>query len=60
MLGTRRAGVSGAAGVLQRAGVIKYVRGRISILDRGGLEEACCPCYAAIQKQLSAWRAESR
>jgi CRP-like cAMP-binding protein len=60
MLGTRRAGVSVAAGILQHAGVIKYSRGRISILDRRGLEKVCCPCYAAIQKQLSAWRAESR
>jgi CRP-like cAMP-binding protein len=46
MLGIRRVSVSQAAGDLQRAGLIKYARGQIEILDRGGLEGAACTCYA--------------
>jgi CRP-like cAMP-binding protein len=45
MLGVRRAGVSVAMGVLQRAGILSYVRGRVVILDRAKLEEAACNCY---------------
>jgi CRP-like cAMP-binding protein len=48
MLGVRRPTVSLAAGMLQRAGLIHYVRGRITILDRPGLEAAACECYATI------------
>jgi CRP-like cAMP-binding protein len=46
MLGVHRPAVSLAAGALQKAGFIRYRRGVITILDRGGLEEAACECYA--------------
>lgn len=46
-LGVRRSGVTVAAGVLQRKMLISYTRGEIRILDRAGLERACCECYAA-------------
>ena len=52
MLGVRRPTVSLAGAVLQRAGLIRYSRGRITILDRPGLEEASCECYAFVQKQF--------
>jgi CRP-like cAMP-binding protein len=51
MLGVRRAGVSVAAALLQRAGLIHYARGRISVCDRPGLEAAACGCYAALRQQ---------
>ncbi len=60
MLGTRRASVSVASAVLQRAGLIQTGRGYVSILDRKGLEEASCECYGAIQRQLESWRKESQ
>ncbi len=59
MLGTRRASVSVAAEILQRAGLIHYNRGHVSIVNRKGLEEACCECYKVIQQQLSRWEEES-
>jgi len=48
MLGVRRSTVSVAAATLQRAGIIRYQHGRITILDRVDLENACCECYEAI------------
>jgi CRP-like cAMP-binding protein len=55
MLGTRRASVSVAAGVLQKKGLIMYTRGLVTIQDRVGLEHASCECYAEINKLLEAW-----
>jgi CRP-like cAMP-binding protein len=49
MLGVRRSGVSIAAAALQTRGLISYSRGEIQILDRAGLEQAACECYAALQ-----------
>jgi CRP-like cAMP-binding protein len=46
MLGVHRPAVSLAAGALQKAGIIRYTRGKITVLDRPALEEAACECYA--------------
>ncbi len=52
MLGVRREGVTEAAGRLQKAGLIKYSRGRITVLDRTGLEKRTCECYAVVKKEF--------
>jgi CRP-like cAMP-binding protein len=52
MLGTRRAGVSEAAGKLQDEGIIKYKRGHVSVLDRGELEGKTCECYQIVEKEF--------
>jgi CRP-like cAMP-binding protein len=52
MLGVRREGVTEAAGKLQRAGLIRYSRGRITVLDRGGLEKEACECYGVVKKEF--------
>jgi CRP-like cAMP-binding protein len=51
MLGVHRPTVSIAAGMLQNAGMITYVRGHVTVLDRKALEEASCECYQLILKQ---------
>ncbi|MCC7327865.1 MAG: Crp/Fnr family transcriptional regulator [Burkholderiales bacterium] len=52
MLGVRREGVTEAAGKLQAAGLIRYGRGRISVLDRPGLEARCCECYQVVKTEF--------
>ena len=52
MLGVRREGVTEAAGKLQEAGLIRYSRGHISVLDRPKLEKRVCECYAVVKKEM--------
>lgn len=52
MLGVRREGVTEAAGKLQRAGMIRYTRGRIEVTDRKRLEETVCECYAVVKAEF--------
>ena len=52
MLGVRRGTVSLSARFLQRAGLIRYSRGRITVLDRDGLDAAACGCYAIIRREF--------
>jgi hypothetical protein len=52
MLGVRREGVTVAAGRLQDAGAISYVRGRINILDRLKMEETVCECYRVVKNEF--------
>jgi CRP-like cAMP-binding protein len=53
MLGVRREGITEAAGNLQRAGIIRYRRGHIAVLERGALETRVCECYAVVKKELN-------
>src|SRR5579862_503687 len=59
MLGVRRATVNVATGMLKKAGFIRYVRGKISVIDRPGLESASCDCYQAIVKVYKPLRFEA-
>ncbi|WNZ27192.1 Crp/Fnr family transcriptional regulator [Leptolyngbya sp. NK1-12] len=52
MLGVRRAGVSVVASTIQRAGFISYKRGKMTILDRDGLESSTCECYRMIAAEF--------
>ena len=52
MLGVRREGVTEAAGKLQAAGLIRYSRGKISVLDRPGIEARSCECYEVVKKEF--------
>jgi CRP-like cAMP-binding protein len=52
MLSSRRATVTLSAGILQAAGLIRYRRGHVSILDREGLESVACECYGSIKREL--------
>jgi CRP-like cAMP-binding protein len=60
MLGTRRASVTVAAGILQKAGLITYSRGQVTIKDRAGLEDASCECYKGINRQIERWHQDSQ
>lgn len=51
MIGVRREGVTEAAGRLQKLGVIRYSRGKITVLDRPRLEELSCECYAVVKAE---------
>jgi CRP-like cAMP-binding protein len=51
MLGVRREGVTEAAGKLQADGLIEYSRGRITVVDRPGLEARVCECYAVVKRE---------
>lgn len=53
MLGVRRPGVTIAAGMLQKAGLIRYARGRMAVVDRPGLEAASCKCYHTVRHEFA-------
>jgi CRP-like cAMP-binding protein len=59
MLGVRRAGVSTVAGILKKAGLIAYARGRVRILDHAGLLKRSCECYAASKREFDEFLGES-
>jgi CRP-like cAMP-binding protein len=60
MLGVRRAGVTVAAGALQRGGFIHYDKGRMRIVDRAGLEAAACACHAIVRREFDRLLGPSR
>jgi CRP-like cAMP-binding protein len=60
MLGARRTSVSVAASILQKAGMITYTRGNVTISNLAKLREAACDCYTIIQNQNQSWQREAR
>jgi hypothetical protein len=60
MLGSRRSTVTLSAGLLQAAGLIRYHRGRVTILDRDGLEKVSCECYGVIRALFDSTAPEQR
>lgn len=58
MLGSTRSTVTISAGSLQKAGLIAYTRGKVSILDRNSLEAAACDCYGSIEQQTKEWQGQ--
>jgi len=52
MLGVRREGVAVSAGKLQKLGLIEYHRGRITLLDRAGVEKKACECYQVVKNEF--------
>ncbi len=55
MLGVERPAVSGVAAKLQELGLIEYHRGKVQVLDRGGLEKVTCECYAVVSRHLNSY-----
>ncbi len=53
MLGVERSTVTVIAGVLQKAGLISYVHGRVTVIDRAGLEAAACECYQVAAERFA-------
>jgi CRP-like cAMP-binding protein len=60
MLGTRRASVTVAAGILQKADLITYGRGSVKVENRAKLEAAACECYGIMTEQVKKWHAETK
>ena len=60
LLGVRREGITQAAGKLQQAGYIRYRRGHVSVLDRLGLEDRSCECYAVVRDETARLLPRSR
>jgi len=60
MLGTRRSSVTVAAGLLQKAGMISYTRGNVTIVNRQRLQDTACDCYGIVHQQLKEWQNETK
>lgn len=60
MLGVRREGVTEAAGIVQKSGLITYSRGKITVVDRPGLEARGCECHAVVKKEFDRQLSETK